>query len=290
MEIEKIIKHLQDSHQTKCSKIEILELIKKVNLTCYIVVHFKSGTPIMRGRPNKPNERFEKKSDYSYKPQCCNTAYQRASTPNNTMFYGVVPNTVKDIRNITSEELLGMRTCIFREVFHNGIDVVENPKISYGRWRVKNEVQLNVLAIIHEEKYVKSNILLRELRTAYDSFLNQNIDQNIRNNSLKFGTFLANEFSKANISIDKDYMISAIFSEHILENQNFDGVLYPSVRAEGTYFNIAIKPEAVNSKLELTDVGECPIRKTTSGHRVCKSDLNANNLQNEECFKLIEII
>jgi hypothetical protein len=290
MGIEEIIRQLQDLNQLKFSKTKILELMKKVDPTCYIVVHFKSGTPIMRGRPNKPNERFEKKSEYSYKPQCCNTTYQRASTPNKTMFYGVVPNTVKDISSIISDELRGMRTCVFTELFHNGLDVIENPKMSFGRWRVKNEEQLNVLAIINEEKYLKSNILLRELRTAYNTFLDRNIDINIKNKSLKFGSFLAHEFSKAKISTDCDYMISAIFSEHISENESFDGVLYPSVRADGKHFNIAIKPEAVNAKLELTDVGECPIRKNTSGHRVCKSDFNANNLQNEECFKLIETI
>lgn len=51
--------------------------------------------------------------------------------------------------------------------------------------------------------------------------------------------------------------------------------------------NIAINPNIVNTKLELTDVGECPIiYKTIGGFRVCKSDVGDNNLQGKESFKL----
>jgi hypothetical protein len=122
------------------------------------------------------------------------------------------------------------------------------------------------------------------------SIFNLNIDKNLRDKSLKYGTYLANEFSKDKISNESDYMISAIFSEFVANDNRFDGILYPSVRAEGKYFNIAIKPEVISTKLELTNVRECPIIKTTEGYQICKSDYGANNLQNKEFFKLIEIV
>jgi hypothetical protein len=84
-------------------------------------------------------------------------------------------------------------------------------------------------------------------------------------------------------------MISAIFSEFVSKHKQFDGVLYPSVRADGRYFNIAINPDVEITKLELTDVGECPINKTTDGFRVCKYDFGSNNLEEKECFKLKKI-
>lgn len=274
-EIEEIISQLQG-------------LMRNVGPLCDIVVHFKEGTPIMRGRPNKPTERFEKKSDYSFKPQSCNKTYQRASTPDNTMFYGVVPNT-KDVSNISTNEIEGMRLSVVCELFHNGLDIDETPKISFGRWRVKKGEQLNVLAIIQEEKYKESNELISELTLAYNHFVNQVVtDKNIKDKSLIYGTFLANEFSKSEILSDYDYMISAIFSEFVSKHKQFDGILYPSVRAEGRYFNLAINPDVENSKLELTDVGECPIQKTIDGYRVCKSDFGANNLEGKEFFKLLK--
>ena len=287
-EIEEIISQLQNLDNSSYSKTEIQELMRKVGPICDIVVHFVEGTPIMRGRPNKPNERFENKSDYSFKPQICNKTYQRASTPENTMFYGVVPNN-KDINNLTSNELQGMRLSVICELFHNGLNIEETPKVSFGRWRVKKGEQLNVLAIIQEEKYNESNELLSELRLAHSNFVNQNKDLQIKDKSLKYGTFLANEFSKSEILFNYDYMISAVFSEFASKHKKFDGILYPSVRAEGRYFNIAINPDVVNSKLELTDVGECPIQQTTDGYCVCKSDFGANNLNGKESFKLIKI-
>lgn len=287
-EIEEIISQLQDLDNSKYPKTEIQGLMRKVGPVCDIVVHFKEGTPIMRGRPNKPTERFENKSDYSFKPQSCNKTYQRASTPENTMFYGVVPN-IKDINNITTNELQGMRLSVICELFHNDLNIEETPKISFGRWRVKKGEQLNVLAIIQEEKYKESNELLSELRLAYSYFVNQGVDNHIKDKSLNYGTFLANEFSKAEILSDYDYMISAVFSEFVSKHKQFDGILYPSVRAEGRYFNIAINPDVENSKLELTDVGECPIHKTTDGFRICKSDFGANNLESKESFKLRKI-
>ena len=91
----------------------------------------------------------------------------------------------------------------------------ETPKISFGRWGEKKGEQLNVLAIINEEKYKKSNELLSELTLAYSRFVNQAADKNIKDKSLTYGTFLANEFSKPEILNDYDYMISAIFSEFV---------------------------------------------------------------------------
>lgn len=283
-EIEEIISQLQNLDNLKYSKTEIQALMRKVGPICDIVIHFKEGTPIVRGRPNKPTERFENKSDYSFKPQNRNKTYQRASTPEKTMFYGVVPN-IKDINNITPNELQGMRLSVICELFHNGLNIEKTPKVSFGRWRVKKGEQLNVLAIIQEEKYKESNELLSELRIAYNCFVNQDVDKYLKNKSLKYGTYLANEFSKA----ESDYMISATFSEIVSKHKPFDGILYPSVRVEGRYFNIAINPDVVNSKLELTDVGECPINKTTDGFLFCKSDFGANNLEGKESFKLKKI-
>ena len=284
-EIEEIIRQLNDLDTSKNPKTEIEGLMKKVGPIFDIVVHFIEGTQIMRGRTNKPAERFETKSDYSFTPECYNKNYQRASTPDNTMFYGVVQN-IKEKGKITSDELLAMRLSVCCEIFHNGINLEETPKISFGRWQVKKGEQLNLLSIVQEEKYRNSNEFLSELKMAYDFFINQDIDSNIKEKSLKYSNYLAKEFSKSEILNKTDYMISAIFSEFVSKGNLYDGILYPSVRAEGRYFSIAIKPHIVNSKLELTDVGECPIHKTINGFNISESDYGANNLQNKECFTL----
>lgn len=286
-EIEIIIRKLQELSKSKCSKIEIQEVMNNVGLNSDIVVHFTEGTTIMRGRPNKYDERFQSKTDYSFKPQCCNREYQRASTPENTMFYGVVPN-IKNTINITSDELLNMRLTVLCELFHNGLNLEKTPKVSFGKWRVKNGKQLNLLAIVQEDKYKKSNELLNELSLAYNYFVKQEVNNHIKEKSLIYGTFLANEFSKSQISSEYDYMISAVFSEFVSKNRNLDGILYPSVSAEGKYFNIAINPDAVNDKIELSDVGECPIFKTSDDFIIDESDFYADNLADKDFFELLQ--
>lgn len=179
-----------------------------------------------------------------------------------------------------------MRFSIILELLSKDFDIKKNPKISFGRWRVKEGEQLNVLAIIQEEKYTRSNEFLCELKMAYEHFVNRDENKDLKKKSLIYDSYLAKEFSKSKISKDSDYMISAIFSEIASTQKKFDGILYPSVRSMGSYFNIAINPEMVNSKLELTDVAECPIIKTQDGVHICKSDFGANNLQNKKSFRL----
>jgi len=69
--------------------------------------------------------------------------------------------------------------------------------------------------------------------------------------------FFSQEFGKEDIVNDYDYLISAVFSEIITNDFNYDGILYPSVRMGGEYgYNVAIKPEAVDKKLVLDVIGE----------------------------------
>lgn len=62
-----------------------------------VVMTLHEGKSIIRARPNEPNETFKTVSELSYKPAKFNTTFQRASTPNTTMFYGcVVPENIAE--------------------------------------------------------------------------------------------------------------------------------------------------------------------------------------------------
>lgn len=263
MGIDEVIQKLKETDLSKYPYDEIRELFNQVGPKADIVVHLRQDYSIFRGRANTVGEVFDKDSDYSYKPQRFNTTYQRASTPNNTAFYGVI------FDNKIKGESEKARATAFGEIFHSGIDIEKTPKISYGRWEVKRREQLNLVAIIQEDLYKDKNNLIGELRSSYENFLENCKDEVLRNKTMKFNTFLANEFSKRDIKEDYDYMISAIYSElifnHILD---FDGIIYPSVRAGGLCFNIAIKPESVDTKMELKVKGECNIKKIEEGYLV----------------------
>jgi len=71
------------------------ELISQIQKYGLIQTTLHSNKVIIRARPNRNGERHTTKDSVSYKPAHLNTTFQRASTPNNTMFYGcVVPEKI----------------------------------------------------------------------------------------------------------------------------------------------------------------------------------------------------
>ena len=82
----------------------------------------------------------------------------------------------------------------------------------------------------------------------------------VKENSEKIMDYFANEFGKADIKDDSDYLVSAIFAD-ICVSHGVDGILYPSIWVEGRGFNIALKPESVEQKMRLIAAGECIIYK-----------------------------
>lgn len=253
MEIEQIITKIRGLDLSTYPKKEIEDLIKKVGNIGYIIVTFHKGKSVMRARPNYDGERFSKKSDFSFKPQNLNKTYQRASTPNQTMFYATsIPE------KIEKGELDNMRVVGVAETIQMMRDKTKSgyQKISFGRWYVEEDIDL--LAIIHKDTYLKESSYTRELVEAYKSFIKQS-PKEFQDRSFKFQNFLADEFSKDVEGNDYDYIISAIFSE-MATSKGLDGIIYPSVRVDGKGFNIAITPKATE-KLGLYVAGECSFYK-----------------------------
>jgi hypothetical protein len=280
MEIDKVIEQFKQLELTKYPEKEIKELFNKVGLVGAVIVTFHKGKSVMRARPNDENERFEKKSDLSFKPQRFNKTYQRASTPNETMFYATsVPDNLEE-GELDNMRIIGITETIpmLRDKTKSGIQ-----KISFGRWVVQEDIKL--MAIVHHQSYYNESNYTRELVNAFKEFINQ-YPQDVIDKSLKFQDYLASEFAKENIKGDYDYMISAIFANNII-NQGFDGVLYPSVRTDGKGFNIAISPNATK-KLALYVAGECSIYKSKD-QVVVGNDAIVELDGKQTEFKLIDI-
>jgi hypothetical protein len=63
------------------------------------------------------------------------------------------------------------------------------------------------------------------------------------------GKFLSREFSKK-VKNEKEYLISAAYGD-ILFQRGIGGILFPSVKADGKSFNIALRNDVVDDCLEL---------------------------------------
>lgn len=232
---------------------EINEIMKEFGKFAVVVTTLHKGKTIIRARPNEPNETFKTVSEISYKPAKFNTTFQRASTPNTTMFYGcVVPE------NIAEGELDNARvTSIFEasKLYRQEIESGEE-KITFSRWTVTKDIPL--IAIVYHKDFINNSSHTNELHTAYQVFLENNPKETAKSNSVT--EYLASEFAKKETPHDYDYLISALFTELVI-SQGFAGVYYPSVRAEGKGFNVAIHPEFVNNNMKAIVSGECTLYK-----------------------------
>ena len=281
MSIDNLIDSLKNLDLSTYPDKEIRTLLGEIGRFSTLELYFHRGREVMRARVNENEEiHYRKKSDLSYKPQQFNITYQRASTPNRTMFYASCLS-----ENPNDNEIQTMRIpCILEsipEIRDNNSSFFK--KISLGIWEVIDDLKL--FPIILNESYYKKTFFLKDL---VDYYKRSNVlfDQILSEKSEKIQLFLANEFAKENIENNCDYMISAIFTELMIENK-YDGIFYPSVRTGGKGFNIAITPKATE-KLRLIVAGECSVYKYKMETRVGNNAIVRLN-GNEEEFDMIDL-
>ena len=280
MSIDNLIDSLKNLDLSTYPDKEIRTLLGEIGRFSTLELYFHRGREVMRARVNENEEiRYRKKSDLSYKPQQFNITYQRASTPNRTMFYASCLS-----ENPNDNEIQSMRIpCILEsitEMRDNNSSFIK--KITFGRWEVIDDLRL--FPIILNETYYQKTYFLKDI-VEYYKINNKIFDQILTEKSEKIQLFLANEFAKENIKEDYDYMISAIFAELMTENK-YDGIFYPSVRTGGNGFNIAITPKATE-KLRLIFAGECTIYKHKMETRVGNNASIKLNRDEEE-FDMID--
>lgn len=219
-----------------------------------MIVTFGKDKSLIRARPMLPGEqRFNTKDDFSFKPQWLNTTYQRASTPNRTMFYASTIREDLPQGEFDSARVIGLAESMpwIRDKSVSGLR-----KIAYGKWSTHEP--LNLVAIVNKTGYHEVNSFSKEIYNAFISNISI-YPEELKNSLLGFHDLLANEFSK-DVNSHTEYQISAIFSELICNDFKIDGILYPSFRMEGKGLNVAIKPESM-FKLGLYVAGEFNVYK-----------------------------
>jgi len=251
--IDNIIKELESLNLSTYPIERIKELITDFGHIGVIQLTLHPGKYIYRARLNKEGETFTKKSDLSYLPKDKNTVYKRGSTPNMTMFYGsIIPEEVNP-GELTEVRVVGCFECID---FLRNTRLDGEQKLTFGKWIVTCDIPL--IAIVYEESYINKSEYFREIYDGFQEFINHYPEH--KDNTIKISEFLAKEFAKSQTENDYEYVISALFTERIVE-KGLAGVVYPSVRTEGDGYNVAIHPSFVDTCLRLVAVGECTIYK-----------------------------
>jgi hypothetical protein len=176
-------------------------------------------------------------SQISFNPNAAICGFNRASWAGTTAFYGA----------ISSEKLKSYNT--------GGFEVLTDLKVSenevdretfvVGKWIVKKDLNL-----VHVSGNLKHNA--QQVAERYEAFyktVSQHPEHII---PLKMvDSFLTAEYSK---TVDKDakwnYKISAAYAE-LVKRDNWPGILFPSVQADGAGDNVVLFPEHVDEYLQL---------------------------------------
>lgn len=217
---------------------QILKVINSMELTDMLAFKIPKGTVILRGRPCL-NQDFNHVDQLS-NPQVIKS-FGRAQRPGFPMFYGAITSR-------PDESHLNMMVTIFLEIVGDvtkRIKTEGEEKLAIGRWIVTEDI--TVCGMIFHEEYLKKNTGLLNFYNQYLKYIRQ-FEQN--KYQIEILKFISSEFAKPVIATNDDYKISAAFVESVLSKSlvRLDGIVYPSVRAEGDYFNIALTPECVNKK------------------------------------------
>lgn len=235
------------------------------------------GKCIIRARPNDKTSPFNTREANQYPPPESNTKFRRASSPNNTMFYGAeVPDEVNDSNNTLAR---CVATAEVSELLNPKNMISEGEeKITYSTWVVKEDITL--IAMCYKKDFITNSPKTAELYKLYQSFL-RSFPKDFVDDSMLVTEYLAHEFGKPNLSdLEHEYLVSAAFTDLSTNFSRdgvnpYNGIYYPSVRANGIGYNVAIHPDYCDKYLQLVSVGECTIYKypcgvTVDNDTVCK--------------------
>jgi len=251
-EIDEIISNLRGLDLSTYPFSQTQELIRSLGHTGFLVITLHRGKRIIRARSG---DNYSTRNELTYLSQVKNLKCKRASTPNKTMFYGSI---IQDSQSEEENRMIAASET--SNLLREGIDTTGIEKITYGRWLVIKDI--NLIALINENTYanVLNNPFLSELKSAYNKSIKSTPGFETKNR--KINSFFVEEFSKSNIKYDYDYFLSAMFTEIISYDLQFDGVIYPSVQIGGQLgFNVAIKPETVDNNMILDFVSESTLYK-----------------------------
>ncbi len=281
--MKKLIKKFRGLNLSLYPVEEINRIFNQIGRVYYLETVYNYPKFIHRARPVDNNEVINTVSGLKYKPKNLNKTYQRASIPNQTMFYGSVLPESSENDFIDNTRITGA---------FESVDFLRNPEIKegkqkllFGKWIVKDEITL--ISIFFMKFRNSRNSWIKKIADEFYKNIEQFEDNEIKRNKTVVNYF-AHEFSKLyKDKNDYNYIISSIFANKCLQN-NKDGVLYPSPRTLGYGLNVAIKPEIVDSKMDLVSVLECEIFKKNK--RVIMNNLRFTKIQKgDDSFNLQEI-
>lgn len=195
---------------------QIKELVRYLRFPIVGSVASK-GFTIVRARRG---DGYRTQTEVSYKTaSLCKTA-QRASLPNQTIFYGVLSD---DERHLENARAICVAEC--SSLFREGILAAGREKITSTQWLITDDIRVACIMSANSFDGVSNNKLLENIKANFLAKFSGDLDV------LNIAEFVEHEFSKkVQAGNESEYLLSASIADSLLYSFDFEAVAYPSVK------------------------------------------------------------
>lgn len=257
---QKLIEYSKNLENT--SYDQIAEIIKRsIRQVPVATGILKKGACIDRVRVNDNDVLFSREEDISYiKDQVIIdnylTSFGRANKPHQVMFYGALESTKIPQQRATA--IFETSRVLKKKDSIN----LQGELVTVSRWRVLEDIV--VIEIVFCDKAIVSN---PDTQKAFEYHMKKLQFHPLRELGLRQIQFFSKEFAKQ-VDHDWDYKISVAYTNLILhdhevtiEGRKISGIAYPSVPSNYFGQNIVLRPDVVDSSLELESVSTHLVHK-----------------------------
>ena len=252
----KSVKERLDSLSSSEENIqELYSIFNSVDGNALPLIRFyiNEGAFVIRQRINPKGNDISLISELSYPPVLFCKEYGRANLPYHPMFYCCSFSSDGDAPLPRFLTLLETSEYI-KDTESTGIE-----RATCSRWDVIEK--LDLLALPFSSSYKRTTKEIEQIKAEWEKERN---NKNINKEALELIEYMSNEIAK-NITNNKDYFKIANFVNYLLyiniRTKDSDGIIFPSVAAEGQGFNVVLKPEAADSKLKFGGASLCYLVK-----------------------------
>lgn len=244
-EIKKLIVEYETADLEKVSFNKLSVQLRKLKWIPILTAKLNKGYHIERARINRPEEIFYSEADISYRNDYENIkTYGRANMKHQSLFYGAIESDViKHPRLINLLET----SQIFRDLDKIKVDKADFV-MTVGKWRIKEDIE--VAEMVFNKDSIKNSKDVEKSFKYHQENLAKEHPENLEQ-FLLILEFFSNQFARKDINKNTDYMISAAFTDFVINWKGLPGLKYPSVKSDYIGHNIVLTPVVVEQFLEL---------------------------------------
>lgn len=135
--------------------------------------------------------------------------------------------------------------------------------ITKSIWKLKTDNYLKISPIVHIQPTNGTvNPRTLEFENEFYKLINKEFKGIERDAIIELSQFVSDSFTKIVTDNHLDYLVSAYFSDKILNGKDgVDGIIYPSLKAEFSFENIALKASSFDNNYQLAEVHESIVFK-----------------------------